>query len=121
MGRPHNDNSLTCDNVLSRMEPGKTYPAHVMASKFHVPTVQIRPVLEQLLARGDVELSRALPKALGFRKPRGAAVVEEAQPAKLETSIATQPMHIRLDGQLTGYEAEIAQRRALCMLVRGVR
>lgn len=121
MGRPHNDNSLTLDNVLSRMVPGKTYAAHIVAAKFHVPTSKIRPLLEQLLKRGDVELSRALPKALGFRRPRGAAVVEEAQPVKLETSIATQPMHVRLDGQLTGYDTEIAQRIALCMLVRGVR
>lgn len=120
MARPHNDNSLTLDNVLSRMVPGKTYAAHIVAAKFHVPTSKIRPLLQQLLERGDVELSRSLPKALGFKRPRG-AVVEAEQPVEVETSIATQPVHIRLDGQLTGYGSEIAQRIALCMLVRGTR
>lgn len=119
MARPHNDNSLTLDNVLSRMEPGKTYPAHVIAAKFHVPTAEIRPVLERLLNVGDVELSKAVPKALGFRRPKGAIVAADAlPPAKLETSIATQRQHIRLDGELAGYGNEIARRVALCMLVR---
>ncbi|EIF30915.1 hypothetical protein BCh11DRAFT_06427 [Burkholderia sp. Ch1-1] len=120
MARPHNDNSLTLDNVLSRMVPGKTYPAHVIAAKFHVPTAEIRPVLTRLVESKQVELSKAVPKALGFRRPKGTAVAVDAPvPEKLETSIATPHQHVRLNGQLSGYDSEIARRVALCMLVRG--
>jgi hypothetical protein len=119
MARPHNDNSLTLDNVLSRMEPGKTYPAHIIAAKFHVPTAEIRPLLDRLVKVGDIELSKAIPKALGFKRPKGAIVAADAQPPeKLETSIATQRQHTRLDGELTGYDTEINRRMALCMMAR---
>lgn len=119
MARRHNDNSLTLDNVLSRMEPGKTYPAHVIAAKFHVPSAEIRPLLTRLVESKQLELSKAVPKALGFRRPKVADVAVDAPaPAKLETSIATPPQHIRLSGQLLGYDSEIARRVALCMLAR---
>ncbi len=118
MARPHNDNSLTLDNVLSRMVPGKTYPAHIVATKFHVPTSAIRPILEELVKTNRLELSKAIPKALGFRRPKADADEVVPEPVVVETSIATQPKHIRLDGELTGYTSEIDRRVALCMMVR---
>lgn len=119
MARRHNDNSLTLDNVLSRMEPGKTYPAHVIAAKFHVPSAEIRPLLTRLVESKQLELSKAVPKALGFRRPKVADVAVDVPAAvKLETSIATPRQHIRLDGELADYGTEINRRWALCMMVR---
>lgn len=116
MNRPRLNDSLAPDNVLSRMIPGKTYGAYALAAKFHVRTAVIRPVLEQMVERGDLEISSAQPGTIGFRRSK-ATLAPAAEPA-FETSIATQPRPVRLDGELRGYDTELAQRVALCMLAR---
>lgn len=110
------NDSLAPDNVLSRMVPGKTYGAYALAAKFHVPTAKIRPVLELLVQGGKLELSHSLSKVLGFRRPQTEDVPVEC--VVVLTSIATPPMHVRLDGELTGYDAEFRRRAELCMMVR---
>jgi hypothetical protein len=119
MNRPRLNDSLAPDNVLSRMIPGKTYGAYALAAKFHVPTAKIRPVLEKMVKAGTLELSTAQPGTLGFRRAKEAA--QPAEQAPVTTSVATPPVLIRLSGTLSGYESEIAQRIALCMLTRGGR
>ncbi|CAG4887724.1 hypothetical protein [Paraburkholderia saeva] len=119
MSRPRIYEGLTLDNVLARMVPGRTYAAHVIAAKFHTSTKDMRPLLDKLVASGDVELSHAQPKTLGFRRPRAAEA--DVKPVVVETGIATPPVLVRLSGELKGYDGEIARRMALCMLVRGVR
>lgn len=113
MVRPRLDNSLTRDNVLRRMVPGQIYTAYALAAKFHVPTAQIRPVLEDLTSTKDLELAPA--KQLGFVRP-----TDRPQPVpEIKLSVATAPVHVRLDGELRGYDAEIRTRMALCMIARG--
>lgn len=116
MNRPRLNDSLAPDNVLSRMVPGKTYGAYALAAKFHVCTAKMRPVLEKMITLGMLEISNAQPGTLGFRRAK-----EIAQPVsqeQIETTVATQPVLVRLEGTLTGYDNEIARRVALCMLVR---
>lgn len=118
MSRPRLDNSLTRDNVLSRMVAGKTYTASALAAKFHVPTVRIRPLIEQLMSDGDIETAPAPEKQIGFVRSTSRAAIETAP--VVQPSVATPPIHIRLDGaELKGYDSEIRTRMALCMMVRG--
>lgn len=116
MNRPRLNDSLAPDNVLSRMLPGKTYGAYALAAKFHVRTATIRPVLEQMVERGQLELSSAQPGTLGFRRSK--ASLEAAEVPTIATSVATPLQQVRLDGELRGYDNEFAQRMALCMLAR---
>lgn len=116
MNRPRLNDSLAPDNVLSRMIPGKTYGAYALAAKFHVRTATIRPVLEQMVERGQLELNSARVGTVGFRRSEVALNKPEAPP--IATSVATRPEPVRLDGELTGYDKEFAQRIALCMLAR---
>lgn len=115
MNRPRLNDSLAPDNVLSRMVPGKIYGAYALAAKFHVRTAKMRPVLEKMITLGMLETT-SQPGVLGFRRAK-----EIAQPVsqeQIETTVATQPVLVRLEGTLTGYDNEIARRVALCMLVR---
>lgn len=115
---------LSLDNILSRMLPGRTYPAHVMAAKFKVSAPEIRVYLDQLVARGDVVLSNAIPKVLGFKRPGEAP---EPAPAKkqatvdLGTTIAAPRAAPPLSGELSGYGVGMTQHRALCMTLRAAR
>lgn len=118
MNRPRSNNSLAPDNVLSRMLPGKTYGAYVLAAKFHVPTARIWPVLDLMVTRGMLEMGAAQPGTIGFRRAKEAPAFEQEQ---VLTSIATPPVLVTLKGTLTGYDSEIARRVELCMLARGTR
>lgn len=116
MNRPRLNDSLAPDNVLSRMLPGKTYGAYALAAKFHVRTAIIRPVLEQMVERGQLELSSAQPGTVGFRRSK--ATLEPADAPTIATSVATPLKHVQFNEELKGYSTEIAQRIALCMLAR---
>lgn len=116
MNRPRLNDSLAPDNVLSRMVPGKTYGAYALAAKFHVRTAKMRPVLEKMITLGMLELSTSQPGTVGFRRAK--EIVPPVSQEPIQTTVATQPMLVRLDGVLTGYDTEIARRMALCMLVR---
>jgi hypothetical protein len=118
MNRPRLNDSLAPDNVLSRMVPGKTYGAYALAAKFHVRTAKMRPVLEKMITLGMLETT-SQPGALGFRRAK--EIVQPVDQEPMQTTIATPPVLVRLEGTLTGYDNEIAQRMALCMLVRGGR
>jgi hypothetical protein len=115
MVRPRLDNSLTRENVLKRMVPGQVYTAYAMAAKLRVPTAQIRPVLQALIESKDLDRARAPAKEFGFVRPVGG---EEPKP-EIKCSVATAPVHVRLDGVLTGYEAEFRRRAELAMMARG--
>lgn len=118
--RPRKDDALTPENVLGRMRPGDTYQANQIAAKFHLATVDIRPMLADMVKSGQLELSHANIKSIGFRRPRTdvpAADVGEV----VMTSVAGPRMAAPMVGNLSGYDSEIARRVSLCMLARGVR
>ena len=80
------------------MVPGKMYGAYALAAKFHVRTAKMRPVLEKMITLGMLEISKAQPGTLGFRRAK-----EIAQPVsqeQIETTVATQQVLVRLDGVL---------------------
>lgn len=114
MNRPRLNNSLAPDNIISRMAPGKIYGAYALAAKFHVKTDLIRPALDTLVQAGRIELCSAQTGPAGFRRAK-----DQPPPAPpVETSIATPPVTVRMSGELSGYELDLRQRAALCMMVR---
>lgn len=120
MPRPRKDDALTPENVLGRMRPGDTYQANQIAAKFHLATVDIRPLLAEMVKAGQLELSKANIKSIGFRRPRTdlpTAVAGEL----VVTSVAGPRVTAPMVGNLSGYDSEIARRVSLCMLARGAR
>lgn len=117
MGRPRIEMNFTPENALMRMTPGLIYSATHISRRFRVPTTTVRPVLMALVMEGKLERARMDDKAMGFRLPK----IDDGPVwslAEKSTSIATPPMHVRLDGELTGYDAEFRRRAELCMMVR---
>ncbi|MEX3556400.1 MAG: hypothetical protein VB131_07605 [Burkholderia gladioli] len=119
MGRRpmHELRILNTDNVFARMVPGRTYPAYVIAARFKVPTKDVRPHLDELIAAGRIEHSHALAKTLGFRRP-GPLPAKEQPTVLADTSIAAPPCPPNLNSTLTGYEREIRGWVELCMMTR---
>ena len=116
MGRPILSRELSAANMFARMKPGRTYSAYMIAAKFRVPTKDVRPHLNELIASGLIEHSHALAKTLGFRRPGKES--KEAPPPALDTSIAAPPVPPNLNSTLTGYEREIRGWVELCMMTR---
>lgn len=116
MARPRLNDEVSPANILARMLPGTTYGASAIASKLHVPTEAIRPMLEQMVNDGALEISRERPAMKGFRRPNVAQA--QTEPVEQALSVAGPPVHVRLDGTLTGYDAEFTRRVALCMMAR---
>lgn len=120
MPRPRKDDALTAENVLGRMRPGDTYQANQIAAKFHLSTAEIRPLLADMVSTGQLELSKANIKSIGFRRPR-TDVLSVSVGEVVVTSIAGPRVTTPMVGSLNGYESEIARRVSLCMLARGAR
>jgi hypothetical protein len=116
MSRPRKDDALTPENVLNRMRPGDTYQANQIAAKFHLSAAEIRPLLNEMVAAGQIELSKANVKSIGFRRPRTDAPAAAAP--EVATSIAGQRIATPMVGEFSGWEAEVARHRDLCMMVR---
>lgn len=116
-GRPRLSCELSADNLFSRMKPGRTYSAAMIAARFNVPAKAVRPYLNALIVAGRIEHSHALTKTLGFRRP-GQLPVKEQPPAAADTSVAAPPAPPNLNSTLTGYEREIRGWVELCMLAR---
>jgi hypothetical protein len=120
MPRPRKDDALTPENILGRMRPGDTYQANQIAAKFHLATVDIRPMLAEMVKAGQLELSKANIKSIGFRRPRTDVPATDVGELVV-TSVAGPRVGSPLVGNLSGYDSEIARRTALCMLARGAR
>ncbi|WP_257829207.1 hypothetical protein [Burkholderia glumae] len=106
---------LNLANIFTRMIPGKTYPAYVIAAKFKVQTRSVRPLLDAMVQTGEIELSKALPKTLGFRRPGEAP--KHIEPV-YETTVAGPPSPPDLTSTLTGYEAALRRQFELSKLSR---
>jgi hypothetical protein len=119
MPRPRKDDALTPENILNRMRPGDTYQANQIAAKFHLATADIRPLLAEMVSAGQLELSKANIKSIGFRRPRTDAPAPDVGEVVV-TSVAGPRVGSPLIGNLSGYDAEIQRRVILCMLTRGV-
>jgi hypothetical protein len=116
MARRRRDDPLTVENVLARMRPGDTYQANQIATKFHLSAAEIRPLLNEMVAAGQIELSKANVKSIGFRRPRTDGSVADAP--EVATSVAGPRIATPMVGEFSGWEAEVARRRDLCMMVR---
>ncbi|HGF4018904.1 hypothetical protein [Burkholderia cenocepacia] len=116
-GRPRLSREISDDNLFSRMKPGRTYSAAMIAAKFNVPTKAVRPHLDALIVAGRIEHSHALTKTLGFRRP-GQLPAKEQTAAAADTTVAAPPAPPNLNSTLTGYEREIRGWVELCMLAR---
>ena len=116
MPRPRIDDTLNAENILTRMRPGDTYQANQIATKFHVSTAEIRVILDQMVAANQIELSKANVKSIGFRRPRTDAPAAAAP--EVATSVAGPRIATPMIGEFSGWEAEVARRRDLCMMVR---
>jgi hypothetical protein len=102
---------LNAEKLLERMKVGKTYHAYQLAAKFNLSSLEIKPLLDSLIGRGELEVGQLEELAGGYRRPHPGTASESAT-ALPRTFTAPH-------GELTGYEAEFARRVALCLSVRG--
>jgi hypothetical protein len=102
--------------ILERMEPNTTYKVFEIAARTRTSAAAIRPMLAEMVARGQLERIDLGERTPGFRRPPGqkAAAIEE----KISARVAQPRTFARLTGTLVGYDAEITRRGELCMMVR---
>lgn len=119
---PYAPRNATPELILSLMQPGCTYAPYKLADKIGAAAADVKPVLLKLVAAGKVETTRrykgtqyALANTLHLKTRAG-------QAAPIDPSTIAGPRtFVVLTGQISGYDAEIARRRELCMLARGSR
>lgn len=114
---------LNSENIVAFMRAGRMYDAWYIAARFKVKTEAIAPFIKQLLLTDQIVEVTADPKSKRALKRYKIKFVAEVVPVSVDApfAIPTRPIHILLTGELSGYEAEIARRTALCMLARGAR
>ncbi|TAM50180.1 MAG: hypothetical protein EPN57_20370 [Paraburkholderia sp.] len=101
---------LTISAVLDRMTPGVIYTVTDVARWFGIRPQLTRPTLNDMHHKGILERRRCIDKTFGFMKPKSTE--------KHDPTIATAPVHVRLDGVLTGYDAEMRTRMQLALMAR---
>lgn len=111
----------TADTILKRLNPGQHYAAYQIAARLGVSAIEIRELLAKMvnkgqLTKGKTPSKRAIQFCIAGTYAPPAPV---AQPER--AMIATPRRPPPLNTLLVGYDAEIARRQALCMLVRGAR
>lgn len=119
---PYAPQAPTPELILSRMTPGKTYVTYLLAATMKVKSGEIRDLLAAMVADG--RLGRVKPPGASnarffiagtYTPPVLVAPAPEVDPATIAGRRAPPPLNCNI----RGYDAEIAQRVALCMLTRG--
>lgn len=105
---------LTEELVLSKMKSGVGYSPTDIATRLGYRTENVRRILMTLMLNGRVIVRKRDDRHNAYYLPAEA----ETKVSHGEFEIPTQPIHINLTGELTGFDAEIERRAALCMLVR---
>lgn len=117
---PYARRPLTPETLLAVMKPGVVYTPYAVGHKVQAPAKDVRKVLESMTETGQVTVTRP-HKGICFilagteHLRRGA----KPQPVIDPTSVAQPRTYVVLTGEITGYDAEIARRQALCMMTRG--
>lgn len=119
---PYIQQTPTPELILSRMAPGKTYVTHRLADKLRVKSAAIRGLLAAMVEDG--RLGKCTPPGANNSHFFIAGTYVKAAPKAPEPvadplTIAGRRAPPPLDRNIRGYDAEIAQRVALCMLARG--
>ncbi|VVD29207.1 hypothetical protein [Paraburkholderia dioscoreae] len=116
---PKTERTPTPDTVLAAMEPDRHYSAQTIASMLSLRTDLARSLLNMMVNAGTlvrIQSTRKHPVRFAVAVNEDGEPQEEVQP-----TIATPRTHAVITGTLIGYDAEIARRAELCMIVRGVR
>ncbi|MCW5141096.1 hypothetical protein [Burkholderia cenocepacia] len=106
----------TPDEIVSRMNPGQVYEASTIAGKFGVNVSQIKPILEALVESG--QLRHGIKRHSGRQYPGYVRMTETEIELRASTSIAGPAYARDWRSTLTGYDREIRDRTALCMMAR---
>ncbi|TDY26260.1 hypothetical protein B0G81_6770 [Paraburkholderia sp. BL6665CI2N2] len=115
----------TPERILAVMRPGYAYAAYAIAAKFGVFAADVKPLLQSMADQGVITKVKFPGKKISQFLLAG---TENAAPHRIEqakraaeidpATIAAPRTFSVLTGQLTGYEADIARRAALCMMAR---
>ncbi|AOJ64524.1 hypothetical protein WI80_30680 [Burkholderia ubonensis] len=108
----------TANELLAVMHPGVAYAPYVLASQFNLKADRIRPLLDEMLAAGQlspihVSNSRSCNVCIAGTEPRPAASDE-----KYVGVPAAPRRYFVMTGDLNAYAAELKRRADLCMMVR---
>ncbi|MDW9233002.1 hypothetical protein C7S15_8928 (plasmid) [Burkholderia cepacia] len=115
---PRTRNMPTADEVLAVMRPRVTYAAYALASEFYLTAVRIRPLLEEMVARGTLSLV-TVPHSRGYNVCiAGSNLHPAASDEKYVGKPATPRRYFVMTGDLNAYAADIKRRADLCMMVR---
>ncbi|NIF51445.1 hypothetical protein [Burkholderia sp. Ax-1724] len=116
---PYAPKNATPELILSLMKPGSTYAPYKLGHKVGMSSADIKVILLDLVAAGKVEATKP-HKGVRFILANTMRLREKVveKPVIDPATIAMPRTFEVMSGQLVGYDAEIARRRALCMLIR---
>jgi hypothetical protein len=116
MSRKTDTRGLTAELLLSKMIVNKGYSPSDLANRTNYRVADVRVLLERM-AQNEQLVTRkrdARKEAYYLNQPD-----PDAQPTNFGDFEVAQPLQThRIDGVISGYDAEIARRMSLCMTVR---
>jgi hypothetical protein len=111
MSRKTDTRGLTAELLLSKMIVNKGYSPSDLANRTNYRVADVRVLLERM-AQSEQLVTRKDAYYLNQPDP-------DAAPTNFGDFEVAQPLQThRIDGVISGYDAEIARRMSLCMTVR---
>ncbi len=117
---PYAPTPVTPEALLDMMKPGAIYPVHNLARKIRVPSAQVKVVLLEMVRLGMLVTIK--PRKNTCFMLAGTKHLRREPPPKPQidpSTVALPRTYAVLTGEIRGYDAEIARRKQLCMMVRG--
>lgn len=115
MTRPRIPYADSAQKLIDHMKPGIGYLRDDIAEAVGMERAKVGDLLTWMKGKGFISKAP-------FRGHTCHWQIAEKEPEvepDMTLSIATPPVHIRLDGTLTGYDAEFRTRAELAMMGRG--
>lgn len=116
---PRSQKTPTREVLLDLIKPGMIYSPYVLGQKLRAPSADVKKILLALVDEGKLKMIKPhkhqcfmLPNTEHLRHGK----VE--RPALDPATVAQPRTYAVLTGLLSGYDAEIARRQQLCMMVR---